>query len=176
MTALRTSLACLALVGLAGCDFALFPETAQYDDAEVARAAVSFGADGMSSTMDNVKVEVTDVLLHRPEDDAWLLLGDNATVVNLAHPERGVTYKNVPLALTEYDQVTILIGDVEVQEDGEWTYADVPEQEVEIRGDFAVEGDVVVDLRFDVQASLRRDPRAGWIFEPAVSVSLLRSE
>ncbi len=173
----RTAPTLLALVlfGAGGCDIEVYPTTSTYDSRTSARASVAMEADHPLQRDDVQEVEVTvDTLaLHRPADDRWVLLsGDQARVSLLATP-RSATFSDVPVHVQEYDRIAFGIGEVRVAAGGSWHQAQVSVEEVEIEGEFVVEGDVVVQLAFDVGAGLQGTAASGFTFEPLVAADVL---
>jgi hypothetical protein len=158
-----------------GCDLALFPEQAHYTGADSARASVDLSALAMSDRDDieSVVVEVSDLVLHRPSDDAWVVLGPEAIQVDLVASPRSPAVDGIPVRHFEYDTIAFGLGPVHIGADGESFDARSIETEVELTGDFRVDGDVIVQLRFDLDASIVGDADSGFAFYPVVEAELL---
>ena len=170
-----TKLACAAMLlgGLTGCDLSVYPTTSEYVAQEAARAVVDVEADSMP-VMAVLDVELTldTVALHRPYDDRWVLLsGDEATTPLVAEP-RNRSLADVPMRMQAYDRIAFGITRVRVATEAGWHEATLTTDEIELEGDFAIDTDVVVALRFDLQAGLHGDASAGFTFEPLVAASI----
>lgn len=162
-----------AFVFVMGCDLALLPETADWVGRPTAVAEVAIGAMDPSppAGVDAVEIEVVDVRLHRPNDDAWLLLGSETAVVDLVQPAMNVAFPEVPLGLEHYDALAVVIGDVRVSGAGGDAEVVVVENALEIDGLWSIEHDVRIELRFDVAGSLWRAD-GQWHFAPAADVGV----
>jgi|GEM_PF-2546946 len=174
MNASKLLCTALFLTGLPACDLAVYPTTSQYVAQEAARATVDLDAESMPSAAEVVDVEVTldTVALHRPYDDRWVLLsGDEATTTLVAEP-RNRTLADVPMRMQDYDRIAFGITRVRVATEDGWHEAELTVDEVELDGDFVVDGHVTVALRFDLLSGLGGDARSGFTFEPLVDASI----
>ena len=156
-----------------GCDLSVYPTTSAYVAQEAARAAVDVGADSMpAAAVIDVELTLDTIALHRPFDDRWVLLsGDEATTTLVAEP-RDRRWADVPMRMQTYDGVAFGITQVRIATDDGWHEATLTADEVEIEGDFAIDTDVVVSLRFDLQAGLHGDATSGFTFEPLVTATI----
>ncbi len=173
MIAARTLLVATTLA--LGCDLALFPEQAQYTGADSARASVDLSAKTMTDRDDvqSVVVEVSDIVLHRPADDAWVMLGPEAVEVDLFASPRTPAIDGIPLRAVEYDAIAFVLTGVRIGSDGRSFEAAMADGEVELTGDFSLDGDAIVQLRFDLDASIVGDAESGLAFDPVVEARLV---
>ena len=161
-----------------GCDLALFPEQAEFTGADSARASVNLSGLAMSDRDDvqSVVVEVSDLVLHRPADDAWVMLGPDAVEVDLVATPRAPAIDGIPVRTFDYDAIAFGLTAVRIGSDGRSFDAALPQAEVELAGDFPVDGDVIVQLRFDLDASIVGDVTSGFAFDPVVEARLAGGE
>lgn len=149
-----------------GCDVELYPATSDYIGQAPAVAEVELSADAMPDDEDVVTVEVAivDLVLHRAEDDTWVLLSSDTVAADLV--TREAAFRPVPLEPALYDRVAFGIAAVRVGNEDGWTNASVEEIEVELEGEFDISEDFVFGIAFDVEQGLQRRADGKWSFEP----------
>lgn len=148
-----------------GCDMEFYPETSDYIGQAPAIAEVEVSADAMPDDEDVVTVEIAiaDLVLHRAEDDTWVLLSSDAVAADVVTREAG--FRPVPLQPAAYDRVAFGIAAVRVGNESGWTEVEVSEVEVELDGEFDINEDVVFGIAFDVERGLTRGAGGNWSFE-----------
>lgn len=173
---LLLALSALALGGSA-CDLETLPTTSNYASRNAARASVTMAADTPLSRDDvrDVEIIIDTLALHRPIDDRWVLLSGDEARVSLLSTPRSNTFEDVPVHVQTYDRIAFGVGEVRVATDDGWHTATVTDEEIELDGDYTVEGNVAVQLAFDVRAGLSGDASNGFVFEPLVAAEV-RSE
>lgn len=164
------SLVVLALNAEGGCDVELLPEAASYEGSSAPRVSLRVGGDATDMEMDvqAVDVEIVDVLVHRESDDAWVWIGGVDRV------ELGAvsidTNRPVPLPADRYDALRIVVDEPRVALGGKWHKAELTNDQLELPLDLQLDADHIVELRFDLRASLSGSKADKWTFDPWADV------
>lgn len=164
-------LAAFALASVA-CDIQLLPEAAEYEATTSPRMAVVVQADAMPADgVVAVDLELVDVLLHRESDDQWIWVAGDASRVELSlagsEPQ-----SSVPCMADHYDRILVVIDAPRVAKGGKWQSATLERDEIEIPIDLDLTDDAEIELRFDVQASLK-GKSGQWRFDPRATAHIV---
>lgn len=174
MKTTSNALATLAplLLAAAACDLQLLPEAAEFEGHGDPRMAVVVQADAMpAGDVVAIDLELVDVLLHRPSDDAWVWVAGTAARVELS-PGLGSEQSAVPLLADHYDRVLVVIDAPRVAHGGKWHQAGLDQDEFEVEIDLDLEADAQIELRFDLGASLKGNS-GKWRFDPHASATIV---
>lgn len=170
-----------ALAGLlltTACDLTLQPETAEGAGVRAARLSVLLGSeiDGLPSELTAVQIEVFDLRVHRPSDDAWIMLAPEVVRVDITGDPDTFTHDGIPLRPDWYDEVQLVIGSVRVADGETWTPVELVEDELAAIVDWPLRNDAILEVRFDLATALRGSTAAGWRFTPTASAHLSTRE
>jgi hypothetical protein len=164
-----------ALLLATACDLSIRPATADGMGVRAARIAVLLGSELGTPPEDvtAVEVEIFDLRVHRPSDDAWIMLTPDVVRVDVLAPQEGtLTHEGIPLRPDLYDEVQLVIGGVRVGHDDTWTAAELVEDELGLAVDWPIDGHATLEVRFDLGAALQGSAPSGWRFTPALSATL----
>ena len=161
-----------ALIG--GCDVAdLMPTTAAEAGKASARVAVvmqAFHADTMESQVEAFEMTVVDVLLHRVEDDAWIIANDGVGQLRADDADGSLAFTGLPIGLGNYDRVLVALDGARVSVQGEWIEVALTDTELEVPHHWIVNDETQLDLGLDLQQALAgSDGR--WVLTPRFTVS-----
>lgn len=172
---MKSFVAALALfLPITACDIATVPEFAQYDADGSASIDVVIHASAMPAEgVQAVEIEVHNVLLHRSTDDAWIIVGPESLMIELTGVHSELVIEGVPIDNAAYDLVAVQIGRVRVASDNRWRVAELVTEWLEMEVQLGGSESVLMELGFDLQASLQGDAESGWTFDPAVSLEIL---
>ncbi|TPV94449.1 MAG: hypothetical protein B7733_15220 [Myxococcales bacterium FL481] len=169
MTLLRT-LALLSLVATTtACDVHLLPELGTDAGEQSTRMTVHIGgvgADSLGDEVQEVRVNVIDVLVHRVEDDSWVILNTDGIEAELVAEDQRSSNERLPVVLGGYDRVLLALDHAEVLVDESWEPAMLARTEVEVTADLWVQHGSELQIDFDLYGAVLRSPVDGWSFEP----------
>lgn len=165
--------ASILLLLSAACDLAI-PELARYDAEASSTIDVVIHASAMPAEgIQAVELELLNVLLHRADDDVWIIVGPESLKIELGETQSEVLIEGVPLDRASYDLVSVELGRVRVATDGSWTVAELATDALELPIALGGADAVVMELGFDLAASLSGDAEHGWLFDPAVHLDVV---
>lgn len=172
---MKSIVAALALfLPITACDIATVPEFAQYDADGSASIDVVIHASAMPAEgVQAVEIEVHNVLLHRSIDDTWVIVGPESLMIELTGVDSELVIEGVPIDNAAYDLVAVEIGRVRVASGDRWKVAELVTDWFELEIQLGGSDSVLMELGFDLEASLSGDAERGWIFDPAVSLEIL---
>jgi hypothetical protein len=168
----------LPLAGLlllaSACDLAIRPATADGLGVRAARLAIVLGSElgEPPDAVTAVEVEVFDLRVHRPSDDAWIMLTPDVVRVDIVAQDDTLTHDGIPLRPDLYDEVQLVIGGVRIAHGDTWTDAELLEDELALTVDWPVSGHATLEVRFDLAKALQGSAHTGWTFTPALSATL----
>lgn len=162
------------LFSLTGCEIATLPEFARYDghattSIDVEIHAIAMPAEGVEA----VEIEIRNVLLHRAEDDVWIIVGPESLTIELSSRASELVIEGVPIDQARYDLVSVEIERVRVDTQGAWQTAKLAVEVFELDIDLGDASAVQMELGFDLEASLTGTEAGGWTFDPAVTLEVL---
>lgn len=170
MTTLKT-LALTALIGLttAACDVHLVPETGAEAGSQSTRLAVNIGSvstESLGDEVEEIRVNVVDVLVHKVDDGSWVILNAEEIEVDLIAETQRSIKKELPIVLGSYDRVLLVLDGAQVMVDERWEPATVTASEIEIDADLWVAHGSELQIDFDLFGAVLRSPVNGWTFTP----------
>ncbi len=150
----------------------LMPATAADGGKPSARVTVSLGVAGLSDLPDAVTdmdVEVVDVLLHRAEDDVWLLVSNEPASLALADSMGDVRLTGIPVGTGAYDRVLVALGDVTVADATGWSPVHLPQAEIEVELDANLLVDSELAIQLEVNNALHGN-NGHWTLTPKFAI------
>jgi len=164
---------CALLAPLTACDLALLPEFATYEGEEPVIMDVEIHAIAMpDSNVQTVEIELGDVLLHHAEDDKWVIAGPESLTVEFGNVDSELVLEDMPLDDANYDLVYVEVLGVRVEAENGWRPASVVVDHLELDLELGEASAFVMEIGFDLSASLSGNARDGWSFDPALTLEV----
>lgn len=167
----------LALAGVlvGGCDaYDFLPITAKEAGMPTAKLSVASGTIGLEYLPDgvgDVEIEVSDVWIHRADDDAWIPIHAGNVVMTLADAGGSVSLGTVYVPEGTYDQVTMQLESMHVLTNATKMGVFVEDPELSWGREFEVTDDGRLRIDVDVSRALREEA-PGWVGAPGLVVDL----
>ena len=148
------------LCGTPACDVEDWvPTTADEAGKASAQLVVEMGARGVNELpahIQAIEIQVLDVLVYRPDDDAWLPINSETHVIDLHHEESPAMLVGLPMGGS---------GD-------KWHPAKLMAREVELDESFALSEDTVLALRLDFQRAFAGRIDGYFLIAPSFDVDM----
>ena len=133
------------------------------------------GSRALPSAIAGLRLEITDVLLHEPESDTWMLLNDHSAQWEpFDSTAKAPAFSGVPLHPGTYDAIEVHFGSAQVDVSGKWTDASLAQESIKIDQVIKLAQDVHLSVLFDFADAVAQAKGNAWTVTPALSISLER--
>ena len=151
----RLALGVMLLGGLAGCDLATIPSTAEAGLGRPAvEARVSFEVEGLPGGIESLELELSSLAIRRTRDQQWIPLLMGATDLVLVPDEPVASIIDAPLGADTYDRVEIIADAVRLRRQGRVHEGTLDREDATLAVQWVLHRDVDVRLCLDYRADV----------------------
>ena len=156
------------------------PETGAEAGEESTHVRPSFDSGGTRSFpagVTSARIEVLDVLLHKPGPDVWVILNDKPFFYELVGEDGSSTpFSAVPIGVGDYDALQVVFAGGSVATNGREYDATVTPDSVLFEQTFQVRRDSEFVLTFDLSNAVGGNAVDGWTLTPDISVEMTQAD
>ena len=137
---------------------------------------VPLSINDLSGSFDNFRLSIIDVLIHRPTDDAWLILNDSEATYSISESEKHqIKWSAIPIAVGDYDAIQIVFEDAYIHAQDRWQPAELLRSEWTHEQTISIDENVTLEIGIDATNSIDGNSIDGWQIDPRMSLDIKKN-